>query len=257
MVMKKFDVSRENTMSEKPVEGWYQSPDDAKMLRWWDGNQWTDNEKPNTDPAPPTGAPVEAAPKSKDTAEKVTDIIGATGLAAAGVALAADGAIGLGDKRKGFKGLGKFFIIGFSLMLLSFFGFIAGIADSVDGTNRVEAMGTVTNIQTDAYDKCIPTAEFTVNGTTVATKGIEFEKCVWQVGDPIKVAYDEKTNGANAEIGEATDPVNTILGSIAIAIIGLFVAGIGFVKLGVRAGSVAGGFLLFRQGLKLGKKAAE
>ena len=46
-------------------------------------------------------------------------------------------------------------------------------------------------------------------------------------------------------------------GSIAIAIIGLFVAGIGFVKLGVRAGSVAGGFLLFRQGLKLGKKAAK
>jgi hypothetical protein len=244
-------------MSEKPVEGWYQSPDDAKMLRWWDGNQWTDNEKPNTDPAPPTGAPVEPAPKSKNTAEKVTDIIGATGLAAAGVALAADGAIGLGDKRKGFKGLGKFFIIGFSLVLLSFFGFIGGIADALDGITRVETTGTVTNIQTDAYDKCIPTAEFTVNGTTVATKGTEFVECIWQVGDPITVSYDEGTNGANAKTGEPITPIQMIGGSIAIAIIGLFIAGIGFVKLGVRAGSVAGGFLLFRQGLKLGKKAAE
>ena len=244
-------------MSENPVEGWYQSPDNAEMLRWWDGTQWTDNEKPNTDPAPPTGAPVESAPKSKDTAEKVTDIIGATGLAAAGAALAADGAIGLGKKRKGFNGLGKFFIIGFSLVLLSFFGFIGGIADAFDGTTRVEATGTVTNIQLDKYDKCIPTAEFEVNGTMVSTKGADFEKCVWQVGDPITVSYDDKTTGANAEIGEATTPGETILGSIVIAVVGLFVAGIGFVKLGVRAGSVAGGFLLFRQALKLGKKATE
>jgi hypothetical protein len=244
-------------MSEKPVEGWYQSPDDAKMLRWWDGTQWTDNEKPNTDPAPPTGAPVESAPKSNDTAEKVTDIIGATGLAAAGVALAADGAIGLGNKRKGFNGLGKFFIIGFSLVLLSFFGFIGGIADALDGKTRVETTGTVTNIQDGTYKQCIPTAEFTVNGKTIATKGTEFVECIWQVGDPITVSYDENTNGANAEIGEPITPIQMISGSIAIAIIGLFVAGIGFVKLGVRAGSVAGGFLLFRQGLKLGKKAAK
>ena len=246
-------------MSENPVEGWYQSPDDAKMLRWWDGTQWTDNEKPNPESAatavPPTGKPVESAPKSKVSAEKVTDIIGATGLAAAGAALAAEGAIGLGGKRKGFNGLGKFFIIGFSLLLLSSIGFFTGIADSLDGKTRVETMGTVTNIQSDDYNKCIPTAEFEVNGTTVATKGAEFEKCVWQVGDPIKVSYDDKTNGANAEIGDATTPGETILGSIVIALVGLFVAGIGFVKLVVRAGSVAGGFLLFRQGLKLGKKA--
>lgn len=244
-------------MFENPVEGWYQSPDNAEMLRWWDGNQWTDNEKPNTDPAPPTGKPVESAPKSKPTAEKVTDIIGATGLAAAGAALAADGAIGLGKKRKGFNGLGKFFIIGFSLVLLSFFGIIGGIADALDGKTRVETTGTVTNIQEGTSKQCIPTAEFEVNGTKVSTKGSEFEECVWQVGDPITVSYDEGTSGANAEIGEPMTPIQMIGGSIAIALIGLFVAGIGFVKLAVRAGSVAGGFLLFRQGLKLGKKAAE
>ncbi len=244
-------------MSENPEKGWYQSPDNAEMLRWWDGTKWTNDEKPNTQAAPPVGKPVEAAPESKINAEKVTNIIGATGLAAAGAALAADGAIGLGKKRKGFNGLGKFFIIGFSLVLLSFFGFIGGIADALDGKARVETTGTVTNIQDGTYKQCIPTAEFTVNGKTIATKGTEFEECVWQVGDPITVSYDENTDGANAEIGEPVTPIQMIGGSIAIAIIGLFVAGIGFVKLGVRAGSVAGGFLLFREGLKLGKKATK
>jgi hypothetical protein len=244
-------------VSENPEKGWYQSPDNAEMLRWWDGTKWTNDEKPNTQAAPPVGKPVEAAPESKINAEKVTNIIGATGLAAAGAALAADGAIGLGKKRKGFNGLGKFFIIGFSLVLLSFFGFIGGIADALDGKARVETTGTVTNIQDGTYKQCIPTAEFTVNGKTIATKGTEFEECVWQVGDPITVSYDENTDGANAEIGEPVTPIQMIGGSIAIAIIGLFVAGIGFVKLGVRAGSVAGGFLLFREGLKLGKKATK
>lgn len=244
-------------MSENPEKGWYQSPDNAEMLRWWDGTKWTNDEKPNTQAAPPVGKPVEAAPASKINAEKVTNLIGATGLAAAGAALAADGAIGLGEKRKGFNGLGKFFIIGFSLVLLSFFGFIGGIADALDGKARVETTGTVTNIQDGTYKQCIPTAEFTVNGKTIATKGTEFEECVWQVGDPITVSYDENTDGANAEIGEPVTPIQMIGGSIAIAIIGLFVAGIGFVKLGVRAGSVAGGFLLFREGLKLGKKATK
>lgn len=244
-------------MSENPEKGWYQSPDNAEMLRWWDGTKWTNDEKPNTQAAPPVGKPVEAAPASKINAEKVTNLIGATGLAAAGAALAADGAIGLGKKRKGFNGLGKFFIIGFSLVLLSFFGFIGGIADALDGKARVETTGTVTNIQDGTYKQCIPTAEFTVNGKTIATKGTEFEECVWQVGDPITVSYDENTDGANAEIGEPVTPIQMIGGSIAIAIIGLFVAGIGFVKLGVRAGSVAGGFLLFREGLKLGKKATK
>jgi hypothetical protein len=42
-----------------------------------------------------------------------------------------------------------------------------------------------------------------------------------------------------------------------MGIFGLFIASIGLVKLAVRAGSVAGGFLLFRQGMKLGAKTEE
>ena len=248
-------------MAGNPQEGWYESPENEGMLRWWDGSKWTDNEKPNPkanpEIAPPSGKPVEKTPKSKVSAEKVTNVIGATGLAAAGAALAADGAIGLGKKRKGFKGIGKYLVIGFLLVLMSLFAFVGGIADAVDGKNRVTVMGTVTNIQEKYSTQCIPTAEFTVNGQVLAVKGDDFEECVWQVGDPIEVSYDEKTNGANPEIGKSLTPGETIGGAIAIAVIGFFIAAIGIVKLAVRAGSVAGGFLLFREGLKLGSKRVD
>jgi hypothetical protein len=246
-------------MSGSPEQGWYESPDNADMLRWWDGSEWTDKEKPKpsvskSKAAPPKGSPVEKLPKSKISPEKVTNTLGGAGLAAAGVALAADGAFGLGKTRKGFSGLGKFFIIGFSLTLVSIFGVFIGLVDAFDGINRSTTMGTVTKIQTDDYDRCIPTAEFTVNGETVVAKGTEFETCTWEVGDPIKVSFDENTNGTNPAVGEPITPIQTIGGSVLLFVVGLFVAIIGFVKLAVRAGSVAGGFLLVRQGLKLGSK---
>ncbi len=249
-------------MSGNPEQGWYESPDNEGMLRWWDGSKWTDNEKPNpsasaAEVAPPSGKPVEKAPKAKVSGEKVTNIIGATGLAAAGAALAADGAIGLGKKRKGFKGIGKYLVIGFLLVILSLFALVSGIADALDGKSRTTAMGTVTNLQVDKFDDCIPTAEFTVNGQTVAVKGEDFVECTWQIGDPIQVAYDENTNGSNPEIGEAVMPGDTIGAAIGMAVLGLFIAAIGLVKLAVRAGSVAGGFLLFREGMKLGSKPVE
>lgn len=248
-------------MSENPKQGWYVSPENEGMLRWWDGSQWTANEKPNPASNPtisaPQGQPVEAAPKAKVSAEKVANVIGGTGLAAAGAALAADGAIGLGKKRKGLKGIGKYFVFGFIFIIMSFFVFFSGLADALDGTDRITDMGTVTNLQTDKYDKCIPTAEFIVNGNKVSVKGEDFVECTWIVGDPIKVSYDEGTSGMNPEIGEARTPGGTMASALGIGIMGLFIALIGLVKLAVRAGSVAGGFLLFRQGLKLGSKPTE
>lgn len=248
-------------MSGNPEQGWYVSPENEGMLRWWDGSQWTSNEKPNPAANPavaaPQGKPVEAAPKAKVSAEKVANVIGGTGLAAAGAALAADGAIGLGKKRKGFKGIGKYFVIGFIFIIMSFFVFFTGVADAFDGKTRITDMGTVTNLQTDKYDKCIPTAEFTANGVKGSVKGEEFVECTWIIGDPIKVSYDEGTSGMNPAIGEAVTPGGTMASALGIGIMGLFIAVIGLVKLAVRAGSVAGGFLLFRQGMKLGSKPTE
>jgi hypothetical protein len=248
-------------MTGKPKEGWYVSPENKEMLRWWDGTQWTQNEKPNPASNPsmtaPQGKPVERAPKTNVSAAKVTNVIGASGLAAAGAALAADGAVGLGKKRKGFNGIGKYLIIGSLFMVLGMVTFFAGVADALDGKDRITAMGTVTKLQTDEFDDCIPTAEFTANGTKVAVKGEDFVECTWQLGDPIQVSFDEGTAGLNPEIGEAVTPGGTMGGALVMGIFGLFIASIGLVKLAVRAGSVAGGFLLFRQGMKLGAKTEE
>lgn len=135
-----------------------------------------------------------AGPAAKPTVAKtIMDSVGAAGIAAAGAALAADGAIGLGGTRKGLHGLGKYFVWGSIFVLLSIFGFIMGI---------LEAFG-------------------------------------------VQVSSTSTSN-----------PGESIVGSVLLFIIGLFVIVVGTVKLAVRAGSVAGGLLLIREGWKRGEKIA-
>lgn len=246
-------------MANSPVEGWYPSPENEGFLRWWDGSAWTDNEKPapvakeNT-PAPPSGKPVEAAPKSKTSKRAVvTDMVGAAGLTAAGAALAADGAIGLGGKRKGFKGLGKYFVIGSIFIIFGFFAVAGGAINAMSGVDRVTAVGTVTKLMEGTANQCIPTAEFEVNSKVYEVRAEDFAKCTWQVGDLIDVSYEKGTDGVNAEIGEATTNGSTIFGGVIMGFIGFFVLAIGLIKLVLRAGSVAGGLLLMREGFRMGK----
>ena len=52
-------------------------------------------------------------------------------------------------------------------------------------------------------------------------------------------------------------PGEMILGSVMCLVIGLFILVVGAVKLAVRAGSVAGGLLLIREGMKRGSAIAE
>lgn len=246
-------------MATSPVEGWYPSPGKDGYLRWWDGSAWTDNEKPapspkETTPAAPTGKPVETTPKSKSNKRgAVTEIVGAAGLTAAGAALAADGAIGLGGKRKGFKGLGKYFVIGSILIIFGFFAVAGGTINAISGVDRVTAVGTVTKIMDGTGNQCIPTAEFEVNSKLHEVRASDFAKCTWQVGDLIDVSYEKNTDGLNAEVGEATTNGSTIMGGVIIGFIGFFVLAIGLIKLVLRAGSVAGGLLLMREGFRMGK----
>jgi hypothetical protein len=130
----------------KPVAGWYASPENEGMLRWWDGNDWTEAEMPvPEEPEPslpaPTGAPVIAGESKKKTdPEKVKNIAVGSAIGVAGAALAAQGAIGLGKERKGFAGLGKWFIWGTILFVLGVFvaiGAAVGAVPSENGTSAV------------------------------------------------------------------------------------------------------------------------
>jgi len=184
-------------MAANPLEGWYSAPGKEGYLRWWDGVAWSDHEKPApavavavaVEQAPPAGAPLDAAPSSASPtkAQTITKVLGASGFAVAGAALAADGAFGLGKQRKGLNGLGKFFIWAAILLIVGFFAVIMGIANAIGGSTEA----------------------------------------------------------------------STLPGGILIGLVGLLVLVIGIVKLAVRAGSVAAGILLIREGMKRGKSVGE
>ena len=74
--------------SKSPVAGWYQDPQNASQLRWWDGAQWTENTSPQpsgstTPPLPPAlPAATPTAPSSKGRGWKLFFIITGAILAA-------------------------------------------------------------------------------------------------------------------------------------------------------------------------------
>ena len=182
-------------MSTNPVAGWYAAPDKPGMLRFWDGTARTDQEKPLADaaPPPPSGEPVEAAPQiappeaaqaQPSKFETAAQVAGATGFAAAGAALVADGAVGLGKNRKGMQGLTKYFVWGVILIFIGLVSIVNGIAPAVDGDTES----------------------------------------------------------------------STLLGGMMLLFVGVLVFVIGSFKLVIRAGSIAAGAYLLREGWKRGKK---
>lgn len=248
-------------MANNPVEGWYPSPENDGYLRWWDGSAWTEHEMPapaheqeSTSPPPPSGQPLLNPTKKVSKTKQAANIAAGAGVGALGAALVADGAIGLGKKRKGFKGIGALLIIGSLIWLLSLFALFASIGDIASGRVPIETTGTVTSIQVDESGYCIPTVAFTVEGKKVEFRPDDFAKCVWEVGSPVTVSYDSGTVGEDPTLGKATGGWSGIGSSFIMGAVGLFIVLIGVIRLAVRAGSVAGGLLLLRQGFKMGTK---
>lgn len=62
-----------------PIPGWYSDPAGTPQLRWWDGNQWTDQYRPG-DTATPTqsAAPATSSPIPNATSTNVQPPLSAT-----------------------------------------------------------------------------------------------------------------------------------------------------------------------------------
>jgi uncharacterized membrane protein YhaH (DUF805 family) len=73
-----------------PEAGWYDDPDDATQLRWWDGSRWSDERRPREDvppPPPPTSsvpAPAGTAAPSVPPAPSAWDTASTAGWGSAG-----------------------------------------------------------------------------------------------------------------------------------------------------------------------------
>lgn len=74
-------------MSER-TPGWYPDPDRPGGVRWWNGNDWTDDQPPQpsaSTPAPSSGPASETAPKSRRGLAIAGIVVGAVLLVGAGV----------------------------------------------------------------------------------------------------------------------------------------------------------------------------
>ena len=54
---------------QAPPPDWYPDPENAGMLRYWDGNQWTEHRAPATPQPPPTQVQPPPAPQAWEYAQ--------------------------------------------------------------------------------------------------------------------------------------------------------------------------------------------
>ena len=164
-----------------------------------------------------------------------------------GAALAADGIVGFGRKRKSIlaavKGMGTgivFIAIGLGLM------FFAG-QSSTPAAGQIKTVGIITNLNTSG-GACDPTARFAGQGGSYqANAGISVSPCPFQLGEAVDVVY---TASDPASTGHIAVPNAISQYFFLIPILGGIVFIASLITFIVRAGSIVGGIALIRDGNK-------
>lgn len=255
--------------------GWYPDPQNRARLRLWDGAKWVDHYAPNPH-APgdgqsdgsPVGAPstdhgnVPPEPNS-DTEEPTSGgfrqstvkflndpLAQGAALGSAGAALAAGGAISFSRN----KMTARILLIGLIVLAIGLLTILSDASWPGSEAKEITTVGTVTKIQKKSWvsGDCIPTVGYEVDGQTYTVKPSTFEKCTWEVGDTLPVAYTIASGGIDARLGVAKESVEpTSLRPVGwiLTVVGFTMSLWSGVALAVRAGSVVGGVGLFMHGL--------
>jgi hypothetical protein len=181
----------------------------------------------------------------------------AAGTSAAGAALIVDGAVGIGGKRGGIGGaLGT---ILFGVVWLIFSTFLMGAFTGGNDVGPGEIKGTAIVRDVDWIDSssgsrrstnktCRPVAELTVDGTSyTATTGYSAAPCEWTPGQTVTVIYHPAHVQETARVVASGGVMIMAFLFPALGAV-MIVAGVGAFML--RAGSIAAGIVLIRQGLK-------
>lgn len=172
-----------------------------------------------------------------------------------GAALAADGLIGFGRNRTGIfgalKGIGTgFVIVVLGLAIMAFMG-----ANNTAKAGEVTGTGIVTSLGSTSGNSCTPVARFAVAGKSyTADSSIGILPCPVGLGQSVNVIYSSADPASDARVEMGTSVTQflwlvPVLGGV-VFLSSLFT----FI---VRAGSIAGGIALVRDGRKRRKEPAE
>ena len=257
-------------MSTAP--GWYPLANEPGMMGYWDGNGWTAHKQPMPPaqeavpvavqaPAqqvpqfsPAGGQPAQPwAPESLiGTAKKYIGDpnVQATGTAAAGGALIADGIVGFGEKRQGLGGAIGTIIFGIVWLVMTMTPGMP-FSNPEPRAGSVHAQATVTNVQVNSKGNCSPVAELTVGGTAYTVRSnVSQSPCPYMKGEKVEVTYHPTDPAATA----AFTPSGFYKTFLTFAPwIGVLVIAGGVWTFIKRAGSIAAGIFLLRKGLRARK----
>jgi hypothetical protein len=172
-----------------------------------------------------------------------------------GAALAADGLIGFGPNRKGIfgalKGIGTgLLIVVIGIAIMAFMS-----ANNTAGAGEVRGSGIVTSLGSTSGNSCTPVARFAVGRKSYsASSTLGISPCPVTLGQTVDVIYSTANPASNARVEMGTSVTQflwliPVLGGV-VFLSSLFT----FI---VRAGSIAGGIALVRDGNRRRREPAE
>jgi hypothetical protein len=163
-----------------------------------------------------------------------------------GAALAADGLIGFGPNRKGIFGALKGMGTGLLIVIIGLvvIGFLS--SNNSAGAGEVKGTGIVTSLGSTSGNSCTPVARFAVAGRSYSANAtIGISPCPVSLGQTVDVIYSSADPASDARVQMGTSVTQFVWLVPVLGGVGFLASLFTFI---VRAGSIAGGIALVRDG---------
>ena len=136
-------------------------------------------------------------------------------------------------------------LIGLAIVIVGLVAMGLVSANIFGGAGEAKASGIVTSLGSTANNACAPIARFAVTGKSYTAGAAAVSPCPVGLGQTVDIFYSSANPGADARIAIGTGITQYLW---VIPVLGVFLLAISIGLFVVRAGSVAGGIALIRDG---------